>query len=268
MSEQDKKISGTCGSDHRCCRGMGILLAVLILGGGLSYIGYSIKMTPTANPKHDRFVEVKTSVEQEVKADAVIWRIPFQNTGNDLKIIHEKFVKDRDTIVAFLKDKGFKEEEISIGAPRITDQFVRKEYGDNNGNSTVRDDTRYVVYSRVKLTTENVNGVIASEKDLDQLVKKDIMIPNEGSLHEANPKYFLHDTLKIEQGVMDEALNKAKELAKQVAENMGVKLGELRFIKQDQAVQILGQNHEEYGQRLKGPIKVAKISGKFTFNIH
>lgn len=247
------------------CHWIGKLLGVVILAGGLGYVGYSISRLPVANTKHDRFVQVRASAEKEVKADSVIWRIPFQNTGNDLKALHEKFVKDRDAIVAFLKEKGFKDEEFSIGAPRVTDQFVRKEYGQDGG--TIRDDVRYVVYSRIKITTPNVEGVIAAEKDVDQLVQKGITIPSERGFNDTNPKYFLHDTLKIEQDVMETALGKAKELAKQIADSMDVKLCELRSATQDGSVRILGQYHEEYGQRLKGPIKVAKVDGTFTFNV-
>ena len=256
--------SSLCRCKKKCPVKSLVLGLSIAVGPALG--GYFVAQSLKAPSTQDRFLTVNVEVERETKADYVTWRLGFQNTGDDIKHLQEKYEKDRDLIVAFLKEKGFKEDEISIGGPRIIDQFAR-EWGQADVQK-LPDNARYILDSRIKVFTTNVTNVEKAVKETNALLSEGVILTERS--WDANPRYFLKNKTKLEQELYGEAIEKANILAKQLSEGMNVTLKGLRQTEQLQPVKIMGQGQgDNYDSvaRLKGPIKRAYLQVTCKYNI-
>lgn len=246
-----------------CCAGK--ILAVAALIGWYHWSGQQL------GHHEDRTLELTIDVEKETKADFVIWRLGFQNAGADIKVLQEKFTKDRDLILAFLKKKGFSDEEVSLAGPRMTDQYAQQD--SKKDSEKIPENSRYIIGSRVKVITTNVDAVTAAVKDVDALVKDGVILVQND--REANPRYYLKNQTQVEQDLHAESGVKARAVAEKMAQTMGVKLGKMKSVINWQAVEILGQGQsgrsggywDGYNERLRGPNKIAHLQQRFTFYI-
>lgn len=244
------------------------LLMGLIILAGVIFFGMSMRpqtQSSPINPAQDRYLSVRVNVDQEVNADYVIWRIGFQNTGNDIKALQEKFQKDRVLILDFLKNHGFTDSEISIGAPRISDQFAR-EWGQADVQK-LPDDARYILNSRIRVSTSNIQAVEIASREQDNLLKDGVIITRRDG--EANPRYLLRNRVALERDLYALAIQKAHTIALQLAQGMNARIINVRNTTQEQAVRIIGQGSEDvyYGDSLRGPIKRALLDMVVTYNI-
>lgn len=263
----------SCGCEDKCCkkkcgRGIKMMIAALLLASGPMVAGYLVGHAIKSGPVSDRYIEVNVGAEKEVKADFIVWRIDFQNTSSDMNILHDKFIKDRDAIVAFLKIKGFKLEELDVGGPRITD-LQSLEYGKEK-----HEGDRYLIKARIKVSSSNLEMIEKAVSSADELLKQGIVLGTSSVFADrdgdSNPKYFFKDSIKTERALYGEAISQGRELAAQMADNLHVTLGKLRQVIQDKPMEIFGNeslNHETWdGSAFKGPIKIAKVQLKLKFD--
>ena len=89
---------------------------------GLALLEYLISSGITRIKALDRTVTVKGLSEREVPANIAIWPIKFNEAGNDLNTLFSSLQRKNAIIIEFLKNQGFKEEEISTSAPAILDR--------------------------------------------------------------------------------------------------------------------------------------------------
>ena len=271
---------GTCACDcskcegthcqKKCCmrkgRGIKIMVAALLLASGPMVAGYLISSSLQSGATADKSIEVMVSAEKEVKADDAVWKINFQGTSNELAPLHEKYVKDRELIMNFLKEKGFQEDEIDAGAPAILD-LKSLEWGKEK-----QEGDRYVMKARIKVNTKNITAVKAASKSTAELLKQGVILAaQERYSEDANPKYYIKNTDAVEQQLYEQATQKGLELAKQMSVNLGVKLKGIRQIVQDKSFEIYNNEGIATGypnfNALKGATKKAKVELKMKFNI-
>ena len=93
-----------------------------IIALGLLLMGIFIKSGLNSFSNKDRVVQVKGLSEIEVPANKVVWPLVYKEVGNDLIALYNKINNTNNAIVAFLKQKGIDEKEISINAPTIQDK--------------------------------------------------------------------------------------------------------------------------------------------------
>lgn len=263
----------SCCSKSKCAASRCIFkfLAVAVFIFGAIAFNHMLKKHHKNNV--DRFVEISASAEKTVKADYAVWKIAFQNTGNDIKVLQEKLAKDRDLIVKFLKSKGFSDAEISVKEAKITDQHA-KTYGSNTKDVDVS--VRYIMKSNVKITSENVDAITKANKEADVLFAQGVTISEDEIFQKAtNPRYYLKNTNNIEKDLYAECAQKGADTAQNIAQKMNIKIKDVRSILSDprsEGVQILGQDQlqgseDRADMRLKGPVKTASLKLKIIYNI-
>lgn len=272
-----KGSCNSCGSGGCCCgkcrkghcgRWIGrafIALCFLIglLGAG-HFIGNGLKK---GFNKEERSINVAINVEKEVKADHAVWKISFQATGTEISALDEKYEADRDAIVAFLKDRGFKDEELDIKGPIIDDQYA----GNNNYSLTdaskLPSSARYVMNAKIRVTTSNMSALVNAMKNTGMLVKKGIILtkPNAADI---NPRYYLKETSQLEKELYDEGMTKASRAAQEIASKAGVTLGALRSLKQSNPIMIAGErNTEDRWAHARGPQKILRLDMQAEYDI-
>ena len=109
-----------------------VILAAVIVGVsllvGLALGGYFAGKASTRFKSDTRTVTVKGLVEKEVKADQAVWVLRFRRASEDIRDAHPKISSDREATIAFLKNQGFKDEDI-IRQPARTIDKLASEYG-------------------------------------------------------------------------------------------------------------------------------------------
>ena len=109
---------------------VGLVVASFIVGGAIRDFRIS-----------DRYVEVKGLAEREVAADLAIWPVNYQLAANSLDELRDQMEAADESVIAFLKLRGFEDSEITRNPPRITDQWIHA-YGENTASQSLHGRTR------------------------------------------------------------------------------------------------------------------------------
>lgn len=172
----------------------------------------------------DRSVSVKGLSEKEVISDLAIWPITIKVAGNNLTEVNNKIELDRNTVISFLTDQGFKPEEIEIGNYIVTD-LLAQTYRSNNS-----EEFRYIITATIILKTTNIDLTNKATKLQNLLVQKGVALGAEGySNSEYNGPYYEFTKFNdIKPEMLEEAIKNARKAAEKFAENSGNKLGYLK----------------------------------------
>ncbi len=197
-------------------------LAALILALGLVissiFIGSAIRDFRLA----DRFVEVKGFAEREVPADLAIWPVSYQLAANSLGELREQMRQADEAVIAFLKLRGFTDEEISRNPPRINDQWMHL-YGDQ------RPANRYTAERTLTLKTRRVEATTRALQESAELIDQGVVLaPGWGQAAQ-----FLFTGLEaIKPMMIAEATADARRAAAQFAEDSDSRVGDIRTARQ------------------------------------
>lgn len=199
---------------------IGILLFL-----GLATLGFFISKAAYQVKSADRVVTVKGLAQKEVKADIAIWPISFKETGNDLITLNAAVNQKSETIVEFLKGKGFKVEDITIAPPQLKDLEAEQYYNQNK----IR--YRYLAKSTVTVYSKSVDLVRKSISNLDSLIKQGIAISSD---YEDQSQYLFTNLNEIKPEMIEQATKNARKSAEKFAEDSGSNLGKIKRASQGQ----------------------------------
>lgn len=200
------------------------MIGALILAIGIALAGYFIGNSFLQAKSLDRSVTVKGLSEKEIVSDLAIWPITIKVTGNNLSEVNNKAELDRNTVISFLTEQGFKSEEIEIGNYIVTD-LLAQTYRSNNS-----EEFRYIITATIILKTANVELTQKVTKLQNLLVQKGVALGTDGyNNSEYNgPSYEFTKFNEIKPEMLEEAIKNARKAAEKFAENSGNKIGYLR----------------------------------------
>lgn len=202
-----------------------IPFAGLLLAAGLALGGFFIGNGFYQSRALERTVEVKGLAEREVPADTVIWPIQFTVAGNELEPLLSRLEEQGEQVRAFLTLQGFADDEISVGAPSITDRHAQG-YGDPN----VR--FRYAVSQVITVFTGKVDAVRGAGRELLELGKAGIVFSQDN--YEYRTQYLFNGLNDIKPAMIEEATRNAREVAEKFAADSDSRLGKIRDARQGQ----------------------------------
>lgn len=191
--------------------GICIFAGLSVLGAMLPRMAYEFK-------SFDRIVSVKGLCEKEVPADKVIWPLVYKVVGDDINTVYNEIEVKNRIIMAFLRNGGISDNEITVSVPSISDKYAQ-EYGDNDRRY------RYVVTNTLTVCTANVDNVLALMSQQAELMRKDIVLSNEW---DSQPKFNFEGLNDIKPEMIEEATLNAREVAKKFAKDSGSKLGKIK----------------------------------------
>ena len=197
-------------------------LAVCLLTG-LVILGAMIPVAVSKFRAYDRTVNVKGLSELEVKADKVIWPIPFTVVGNDLNAVYSQIDRNTKEIMEFLTSGGISADEISVSLPTISDKYAQ-EYGNNDRTY------RYFTKSVVTVCTGNVDTVLALMPKQSELLKKGIV--GTGNSWDGQVQFQFEGLNGIKPGMIEDATKNAREAADKFAKDSGSRLGKIKTANQ------------------------------------
>jgi uncharacterized protein len=176
--------------------------------------------------KLERTVEVKGLAEREVPADLAIWQISFVEASNDLSDIYRTMEKKSQRLVEFLRQAGFRSDDIGVGAPVVTDKQAR-EYGEERGAF------RFAGRAAVTVYTKDVNRVLATMNRVGELGREGIAI-SAGMEGGPGAQFLFTGLNSIKPAMIEEATRNARETASKFANDSGSNLGKIRRAQQGQ----------------------------------
>ncbi|OIO29496.1 hypothetical protein AUJ22_01310, partial [Candidatus Nomurabacteria bacterium CG1_02_31_12] len=183
--------------------------AILILGVVLLVFSVVFFFSAKDFSQQGSYVEVKGLSEKIVKADTAIWSISFDTKLNNVDALYSDIEKNIGTVKAFLKEKGFVDEEINVAPVNI--------YQDTYKDALFR----YNSTTQLSVYTKKVDLVKTASKDTLILVKNGI------AMNQNFISFEFSDINSIKPEMLAEALKNAKDTAQQIAKESGSVLGSL-----------------------------------------
>ena len=206
------------------------VLSAILLGGfvcvGLFALGYHNSRGIIHIKSLDRTVTVKGLSEREVPADIAIWPITFQEAGNDLNNLFSSIQEKNALIVDFLKNLGFKTEEISVSPPGILD----KQAAGYSGSDTFK--FRYSGDSTITVYSQNVDKIREAMNRLVELGKQGIAFVRQG--YQTQTEFIFTKLNDIKPEMIEEATKNAREVAEKFARDSNSSLGKIKKANQGQ----------------------------------
>jgi uncharacterized protein len=240
-----------------------VIISISLLVG-LTLGGYFIGKGVARFKSDTRTVTVKGLVEKEVKADQAIWVLSFRRAGEDIRDTHTKISFDRDATIAFLKNQGFKDGDISRQPTRTIDKFAR-EYGQNQVNERLR----YVVTSSLRVTTTNIDLVTKALGATEELLKSGVLLDGQQGEGTANPRYVVTTFNALRPQLLAEATKNARLTAQQFASDSGAQVGRIRSANQGM-IQIFGSDGNDESapySPTSTPLKKIRVVSTFEFEL-
>ena len=189
---------------------------------GLAAGGYLMGLAVGKLRSADRYVTVKGFAEREVEANQAIWPIVYNAVGNDLARVQADLDTAAGAIRAFLAERGFKPDEATSSAPRVTDFEAQWTSGERPVN-------RYMAEATVTLRSGNVAGVKKAMGDSAELVKRGVALLRS---YEYNPLFLYTELNAIKPEMIAEATVDARRAAEQFAKDSGSRVGAIRNAQQ------------------------------------
>lgn len=196
----------------------------LLVAVAIVVLGLCLKAGIDGFSHRDRAVTVRGLCEKEVMANKVTWPIVTKEMGNELPAIYDKIQRNNDAILAFLKDNGIEDSEISVNPPAVNDRMAN-----NYSSENVR--YRYNVTNVIVVTSSKVDKIRKLIEAQTQLLKQGIAVAED---YEYQTTYEYTDLNSIKPGMIAEATRNAREAANKFAADSDSRLGKIKTATQGQ----------------------------------
>lgn len=196
----------------------------LLIAVAIVVLGLCLKAGIDGFSHRDRAVTVRGLCEKEVMANKVTWPIVTKEMGNELTAIYDKIQRNNDAILAFLKDNGIEDSEISVNPPAVNDRMA-------NSYSSENIRYRYNVTNVIVVTSSKVDKIRKLIDAQTQLLKQGIALAED---YEYQTTYEYTDLNSIKPEMIAEATRNAREAANKFAADSDSRLGKIKTATQGQ----------------------------------
>jgi len=197
--------------------------AAVVVAAGVAAAGWFVGQGIRDFKAADRYVSVKGLAEREVSADLAVWPIVYTVSGNDLSALQAELEEDGVRVVAYLSERGFEETEISVSAPRVTDNAPL------GGSRDQAPRERYQVERTTTLRTRRVDDARRAMESSGDLVKEGVRVVRSW---EYATTYLFTALESIKPEMIAEATGDARRAAEKFAEDSGAAVGGIRRAQQ------------------------------------
>lgn len=195
-----------------------------ILSAGIIILGIFIKGGIDNFADRDRFVTVKGLAEREVKADRVVWNLPYKCVNNDLQQLYKEVENNSRSITSFLKSNGIGDDEIIISAPQVRDRMA-----DYYSSNEIK--YRYQAEAVITVISSQVDNILALMQKQIELMKMNIAITTD---YNYQTRFEFTKLNELKPVMIEEATRNARAVAQKFAEDSQSKLGDIRKANQGQ----------------------------------
>ncbi|WP_353506883.1 SIMPL domain-containing protein [Aliiglaciecola sp. LCG003] len=130
------------------------------------------------------------------------------------------------TIKSFLVNSGFDSNEISVSPPMVNDKKAQN-YANYSTN-----DIRFSASQTVTIYSLKIDTVISAQNSLVALGKQGLVLSGDG--YSSRTQFLYSGLNEIKPTMIEDATQKAREVALKFAEDSGSKLGKIKQARQGQ----------------------------------
>lgn len=194
----------------------GLIVSIVALGI-VAYFGYSVL---DLKRQSDKYISVNGLSERHLDSDLAVWNIGIIAEADSIKDAMSKVEEHEKIVVKFLKDAGFKEDEMSVrDSIYITDRDKRTYDSKEVENLKAR----FGITDTIKIETKDLKKLKQAYPNLARLMEQDVRITES-----INYTYTNFANLRID--MLKEATKDAENRAKQIAESIGSKVGNIKHL--------------------------------------
>lgn len=204
---------------------MRLIIPSAIVAIGIIILGFALKSGIDRFADRDRVVTVRGLCEKEVNANKVTWPIVTKEMGNDLTLIYNKIQSNNQSIIAFLKENGITDAEISVNPPAVTDKMA-----DAYNTNDIK--YRYQVTNVVVVTSDKIDQVRKLISKQTELLRQNIAVVAGDWNYQT--KYEFTGLNDIKPEMIAQATANAREAADRFAADSHSKLGKIQTASQGQ----------------------------------
>jgi len=184
----------------------------LMLALGMSVGGYFIGNMLYKSKVATNIATVRGLAEREVKADIASWNVSYEASDAAMTRAYEQANSSKDKIVAFLKEAGFAQDEITPNALNV----YKREDRDNSGRIT---GTTYQISGSVNVRSDDTDKVVALTQKVGDLVGQGVIVTN------SSAQYYYTKLNDIKPDMLGEATRNARTAAEQFAKDANAHVG-------------------------------------------
>ena len=193
-----------------------VICAGLVVLGIFIYFGFATLAT------RDRSVEVRGFSERTVKANKVVWPIPFKNAGGDLNDLYDQSSRSMTLIRKYLRQNGVPDSEITVSSPQVNDNWSEG-YANHNQVS------HYTIKQVCTVTSSSVDRISGLMGHMQELLKMGVPVSSDYS-NAVSYEYTLLDSIKPQ--MIAEATHSARAAAEKFARDSESRIGKIRHATQ------------------------------------
>jgi len=224
-------------------------LAALLVAAGLAMAGFAVSQGLERFRMADRTVTVKGLAEKDVESDFAIWTLSFRRAGAEFSGVQQALAADREKVLAFLKARGFTDEELEARPLQVQDLLAR-EFAQGNVPF------RFNGSGQVLVKSARVAEVEKAALAVDPLIQDGVQLGGENDGARSGPRFQLRGFNDVKAPLLAEATRNAREQAEKFAAEAGAKLGPLKTANQG-VIRITGDDGNDFddgssrGKRLR-----------------
>ena len=224
-------------------------LTALLVAAGIAIAGFAVSQGLERFRMADRSVTVKGLAEKDVESDFAIWTLGFRRAGAEFSGVQQALAADREKVVAFLKARGFTDEELETRPLQVQDLLAR-EYAQGNVPF------RFNGTGQVLVKSARVAEVEKAALAVDPLIQEGVQLGGENDGGRSGPRFQLRGFNDVKAPLLAEATRNAREQAEKFAAEAGAQLGPLKNANQG-VIRITGDDGNDYddgssrGKRLR-----------------
>jgi hypothetical protein len=230
---------------------MNRLAAAFVIALGLASAGLLVGQGIERFRMADRSIVIKGLAEQTVDSDYASWGLTVRRAANSFAEVQKALVRDREQVVAFLRERGFTAQEMEIRPLVVRDAFSR-EYASANTP------TRYNGEGTVIVKTARVDTVQQAALATDPLIAAGVQL-DAGT----GPEYELRAFNDVKADLLTAATDSARSQAERFAAEAGARLGPLKAANQG-VIQISGAGGNRFDSRSSREKRLRVVS-TFTY---
>lgn len=166
-------------------------------------------------------IEVTGSAVAIVKSDSAAWDLEIDTSANSKKQGFDKLVADKSTVLAYLKSKGFTDQEIDM---QNTNSYPVFKISPDTGEALNTVD-HYATTQIIRVNSTNIPLIKAASLDAENLLNKGI------DLKSNPPQYFYTKLSDLKIQLLNEASEDAKKRAKAMLKSTGNRVGSIKSVK-------------------------------------
>lgn len=203
----------------------GLLVAAIVLAGGLAGGGYLAGAGVARIRTGDRTVSVKGVSEREVKADLAIWPLHLVVSDDDLVRANTTLERNVQTVRAFLKSTGVDSAGTEITVQEFSVQDMRAQGGYQNG-------ARYSIKQTLVVRTTRVDVLQAASQRVSELVRNGVVLSSGQEYGTGGPTFVFTKLNDLKPPMIAEATARAREGAETFAKDSHSTLSGIRTASQ------------------------------------